>query len=233
MNKVSKKQLNKFIKEEALRIISEIEDVSFEQGVKSNAEEEIEKLKDIIDAKQASYGKLAEPTLKRVLSLELQKLREDLKKAEERLDLAKQELEKAKEMDKIEKEAEESAEKEISESIEVVAKTVTETIVDKHAKVAVPVIKRKFPQQREEKTVISQPSQQKIKKKNVIIKFDKNTRNPFFVNFTRRGFLIGDTRLSFETIEKALSKNFTITLKDGFVLDNIKMQKILRYKKIL
>ena len=56
--------------------------------------------------------------------------------------------------------------------------------------------------------------------------------NPFEVFFSERGFKIGNTRLSFETIEDALSKNFSITLENGngLVLDAVRMQKILRYK---
>lgn len=64
------------------------------------------------------------------------------------------------------------------------------------------------------------------------VNFDNHTPQPFQVEFTERGFLIGSTRLSFEVIETALSKNFTITLDNGngLVLDAIKMQKILKYK---
>ena len=73
-----------------------------------------------------------------------------------------------------------------------------------------------------------QPPRAKVLKVN----FDNHTPQPFQVEFTERGFLIGSTRLSFEVIETALSKNFTITLDNGngLVLDAIKMQKILKYK---
>src|ERR1035437_5725043 len=52
------------------------------------------------------------------------------------------------------------------------------------------------------------------------------------VKFTERGFAIEGTRLSFETVEHALSKNYMITLNNGqgIVLDSVKMQKILKYK---
>jgi len=65
-----------------------------------------------------------------------------------------------------------------------------------------------------------------------IVKFDKNTQAPFDVKFTKRGFSIDGTRLGFETIENALSKNYTITLGGGkgFVLNPIRMQQILKYK---
>jgi hypothetical protein len=69
-------------------------------------------------------------------------------------------------------------------------------------------------------------------KKVYVVKFDTKTSNPFEVRFSERGFLIDDTRLSFEIIETALSKDLQITLKDGkgMVLDAVKMQKILKYK---
>jgi len=65
-----------------------------------------------------------------------------------------------------------------------------------------------------------------------LVKFDKNTQEPFDVKFTKRGFSINGTRLGFETIENALSKNYTITLGGGkgFVLNPIRMQQILKYK---
>ena len=74
---------------------------------------------------------------------------------------------------------------------------------------------------------ISQPTVKVLK-----VNFDAHTQQPFQVEFTERGFLIGSTRLSFEVIETALSKNFTITLDNGYglVLDAIKIQKILKYK---
>lgn len=65
-----------------------------------------------------------------------------------------------------------------------------------------------------------------------LVKFDKNTQKPFDVKFTERGFSIEGTRLSFEALENALSKNYTITLSNGkgLMLDAIRMQKILKYK---
>ncbi len=76
------------------------------------------------------------------------------------------------------------------------------------------------------------PMMQPKKKPVLKVNFDSKTPNPYQVEFTERGFLIGSTRLSFEVIETALSKNFTITLDNGngLVLDAIKMQKILKYK---
>lgn len=73
-------------------------------------------------------------------------------------------------------------------------------------------------------------NEDKGKKKDVLVRFDTKTNSPFVVKFTDRGFLVGDTRLSFEIIEKAISKQFSLTLKNGLVLTPVKMQKILKYK---
>jgi len=69
-------------------------------------------------------------------------------------------------------------------------------------------------------------------KKAYVVKFDTKTDRPFSVKFSERGFAVEDTRLSFETLENALSKNYSITLNNGrgLVLDALKMQKILKYK---
>ena len=76
------------------------------------------------------------------------------------------------------------------------------------------------------------PIPQPEKKPAFKVKFEGSSANPFEVFFSERGFKIGNTRLSFETIEDALSKNFSITLENGngLVLDAVRMQKILRYK---
>lgn len=85
-----------------------------------------------------------------------------------------------------------------------------------------PGVNRALPQ-----NTIQQP-----KKKALQVNFDKNTQAPFQVLFSERGFLVNGTRLSFELVETALSKNLMITLDNGagLVLDAIKMQKILKYK---
>lgn len=79
-------------------------------------------------------------------------------------------------------------------------------------------------------TVLNQPSNKA--KKTFKVQFEKSSGKPFDVLFSERGFKIGDTRLSFEIIEDALSKNFNITLDggNGLVLDAVRMQKILKYK---
>ena len=80
---------------------------------------------------------------------------------------------------------------------------------------------------------ISQSQNQPISNKIThIVKFDTKTKNPFQVKFSERGFSVDDTRLSFELLETAISKNFNITLNggQGLVLDAVKMQKIMKYK---
>ncbi len=106
---------------------------------------------------------------------------------------------------------------------------------------ALPVIKREFPHLQEEVPAlqaptapVAQPSglNSAPKKQIIRVKFDTKTDHPFEAVFSERGFLIGNTRLSFEVIETALSKNFSITLDGGagLVLDAIRMQKLLKYK---
>lgn len=72
------------------------------------------------------------------------------------------------------------------------------------------------------------------KRKPTKVNFDKNSDNPFSVVFSERGFLLNGTRLSFEELETAISKNYSITLDggNGMALDAVKMQKILKYKDL-
>lgn len=71
-------------------------------------------------------------------------------------------------------------------------------------------------------------------KKPTKVIFDKSTGNPFEVVFSERGFLIDDTRMSFEELETAISKEYNVVLKNGsgLTLDAVKMQKILKYKNV-
>ena len=64
------------------------------------------------------------------------------------------------------------------------------------------------------------------------VRFNRGLENEYIVTFSERGFLIGDTRLSFEEIGNAISKEYTITLKDGTVLDAVKMQQIMKYEDL-
>ena len=66
------------------------------------------------------------------------------------------------------------------------------------------------------------------------VNFDKNSDQPYSVIFSERGFSIDNTRMSFEELETAISKNYNITLDggNGLTLDAVKMQKILKYKDL-
>lgn len=66
------------------------------------------------------------------------------------------------------------------------------------------------------------------------VMFDKSTQTPFEVVFSERGFSIEGTRMSFEELETAISKNYNIVLESGkgLQLDAVKMQKILKYKEL-
>lgn len=72
----------------------------------------------------------------------------------------------------------------------------------------------------------------KVSIKPKMIRFNKGLENEFTAVFSQRGFSIGDTRMSFEEIAIALSKEYTITLKDGTVLDAVKMQQLMKYEDL-
>jgi hypothetical protein len=69
-----------------------------------------------------------------------------------------------------------------------------------------------------------------VKKSAQAVRFNPGLENEYVVTFSERGFLIGNTRMSFEEIKTAISKEYTITLKGGTVLDAVKMQQILKYE---
>lgn len=101
----------------------------------------------------------------------------------------------------------------------------------KKGNISLPMMTRKF-FTKEEGLQSLEPEFEAPKNKAYLVKFDQNTQAPFEAKFTERGFSINGTRLSFEALENALSKNYTITLNNGngLVLDAIRMQKILKYK---
>jgi len=74
--------------------------------------------------------------------------------------------------------------------------------------------------------------QPQVKSQDYVVVFDKGREGEFKAKFSERGFLIDGTRLSFESLEDALSKNYNLTLNggQGIVLDAVRMQKILKYK---
>ena len=66
------------------------------------------------------------------------------------------------------------------------------------------------------------------------VEFDSKTDKPWRATFSQRGFSIDGTRLSFELLDDAISKEYAITLDSGqgLVLDAVKMQKILKYRDL-
>lgn len=74
------------------------------------------------------------------------------------------------------------------------------------------------------------PAKPKTKALKVI--FDKNTEDPYTVVFSERGFVVEGTRLNFDLLKYAISKDFHIKLKggEGMELTPVKMQKILKYE---
>ena len=146
--------------------------------------------------------------------IELKNLQQNLKQAEERLSNTQQQTNV------------QSTETEISEN-------------DENDENREFIIRRKFANMKENETLAptSQPQPQlpspvAQKPKMLIVNFDKSTNTPFQVKFTERGFLIGKTRLSFENLEDAISKEYNIALENGtgLVLDAVRLQKILKYK---
>jgi hypothetical protein len=77
-------------------------------------------------------------------------------------------------------------------------------------------------------------AQEKPTKKPVKVVFDKSSPKSWDVVFSERGFLIDNTRLSFEEIKNALSKGYNISLNGGkgLVLDAVKMQSIMKYEDL-
>jgi len=71
-----------------------------------------------------------------------------------------------------------------------------------------------------------------IQKDPKMVRFNGGTEAEYQVLFSERGFMMDDTRMSFEEIHNALSKEYIITLKGGTVLDAVKMQQILKYKEM-
>ncbi len=83
--------------------------------------------------------------------------------------------------------------------------------------------------------LVNEALPQKPKRKgSTRVQFDTKTDAPWMATFSQRGFSIDGTRLSFELLEDAISKNYVITLNNGqgTVLDAVKMQKVLKYKDL-
>ena len=78
------------------------------------------------------------------------------------------------------------------------------------------------------------PEESHTTKKPVKVVFEKSSPKAWEVVFSERGFLIDGTRLSFEEIQNALSKGYSISLNGGkgTLLDAVKMQSIMKYKDL-
>ena len=82
--------------------------------------------------------------------------------------------------------------------------------------------------------LVSVAKENPVKKKPVKVVFDKSSPKSWDVVFSERGFLIDNTRMSFEEIKNALSKGYNIVLNGGkgIVLDAVKMQSIMKYEDL-
>lgn len=105
---------------------------------------------------------------------------------------------------------------------EIVVEIIKEVFSEQGEAVAAPVVNSQVPP-----SAVAQPNV-KLKPKQVV--FNKGLETEYTVQFSERGFLIGNTRMSFEELDHALSKGYTITLKDGTMLDPVKMQQIKKYE---
>jgi predicted nucleic acid-binding Zn-ribbon protein len=212
----SKKEIDNFILREASKYLFEedlTDDVESIETSISKLEDRIEQNKEDIKTldikkKDADKNKSATPDEhdKRIATIESEKYAERLKTAKEDEKRLKDDLKGL----EIEKKQKEQSKTETSKQI-AAGETVSEAVQVAPIKKAAPV-------------------KPKPKKKELIVRFDTNTPTPFTVKFTSRGFVVGNTRLSFELLDKAISKQFSVTLKNGLVLTPVKMQKILKYK---
>ena len=224
---VTKKQLDYFILKESFKVFKDIikeeegtdffatDSIAQDEAIVQAEKRLIQKKNDIkeIDIRkkmhQSSISKMIDPTDRAIETLQA-------KKFEERLKVAKEELNDL--TSKIEdlKKAKSNSEK-LNKSKEKTEKQMSVQQGSEIGEALTPL----------GKSVGTKP---KPKKRELVVRFDTNTAAPFTVKFTSRGFVVGNTRLSFELVEKAISKQFSITLKTGLILTPVKMQKLLKYK---
>jgi DNA repair exonuclease SbcCD ATPase subunit len=225
---LSKKEIEEFILSEAKKYINEQEEsISVEEDIEkakkalNMAEENHKNLMNQLTTAKNSASQIQGSTEKSTLSRKMANINVDIKKIDlKQSEETKKALEdRIKDLEKFKKESEKNttkAEVSISENVFNNLSNQKEKLVSKKVTPS--------------KVQSSKEVQKKPQKKDLIVKFDKKTANPFNVKFTTRGFLVGGTRLSFELLEKAISKNFSITLDNGLVLTPVKMQKIMKYK---
>ncbi len=234
---IKKNQIDNFILKEAFKYLFEEESSDDVESLEDTIEQlkvrqkqNLEDIKTYTEKKRdadKNKGALSDDTDKKIADLESKKYKERLKVANEDKKTLEDSLKKNEELksQSLKSKSQISSqvqENKINEAVQAnpIQKIKQSTVTAQQNPVASKV------------SNFATPSQQKpaVKKKDLIVRFDTNTANPFTVKFTNRGFLIGNTRLSFELLDKAVSKNFSITLENGFVLTPIKMQKVLKYK---
>lgn len=251
---ITKKELNSFILKEAFKVLNEQEDINGKiKELEDNylkqvdmLELDIKELTKDIKKNTSNQQALAQqgglkydraPAEKQVVMQNLSYLKKE-KPAKEKLIQAKKEqiidLGKEKDMQikslKDAKSAESKSANETGLQEATLAPKPSNKIVQKPLLKQSVALKLEQPQTSQNVAPINVENEPKESKKDVIVRFDTNTTTPFTVRFSRRGFIVGNTRISFEMIEKAISKQFSITLKTGLVLTPVKMQKILKYK---
>lgn len=223
-------KFKEIILKESLKYIFEEEDIYSTEELENlldSSDKELKRTKNLIDAENAYLSKIQDLDLKKSSNIKIQDLKQNLTNAQKNNDMIKKAIE-------VKKNAQKSMEMKQKQEKSVLNKMEPQTevneaegqVVNKVVKNAPPIQKQVSPVKTQPPVVNAAPSN----KKTYVVKFDQNTESPYEVSFSQRGFLIGDTRLSFELIEKALSKGFTITLKNGFVLNPVRMQKIIKYK---
>jgi len=177
---------------------------------------------------------LKEPNKRNAEGLNMKAQKEKMKKLDTMKKSVEDQKKKAEDKIKLSK-----MQQNISNQPDVSSQTTTQTsAITEHIKkvikkMSAPIIKRTFAEQSSPvQAPVQTPTESLPSNKAYLVKFDKTSQRPFDVKFTERGFSIEGTRLSFEALENALSKNYTITLNNGkgLILDAIKMQKILKYK---
>ena len=207
------KEFRDLILNESVNIIVEEDEIKSLEDMIKYSEEDVKRLKNLSDAENAYSSKVTDQDLKKSSSIKVQELKKQSIDAQANLDALKKVYEAKKKAMQNNNNKEETSLK----VTQVQTSTQVSEAVPAPAPAPVNIAKP-----------IAQPPAKT--KKTYLVKFDQNTEAPFSVSFSQRGFLIGDTRLSFELLEKAINKGFTITLKNGFILNPIRMQKILKYK---
>jgi seryl-tRNA synthetase len=213
---LSKKEIDTFILKEASKYLFEEEEYSLDDSIENTKEriKQIEtKLKTYTEKLKADrqiQTATQDAERKKLADQQVKVTQDDLNLEKENLEAAKNEL----------KTLEDRQKQALTQQSNAEAETVQMGISEA-------VIKSPLRQVAPKPLKVKKP---KPKKKEVIIRFDTNTPSPFTVKFSSRGFVVGNTRLSFELLEKAISKQFSITLKSGLILTPVKMQKILKYK---